>query len=230
MFAQQGSFFLQSFQALWYGIMSWLPYALFVLVIFIIGVVIATYIGKALAHLINLTKIDKIFEGTSFQHVVRRSGYDVRIGAFIGWVVKWFLILGFLAWGLESLGLSTATLFLQQIVVVFLPRVVVAVLILIFGSVLAEFIGKLVSGSARIANVVSSSFAGTVARWAIWIMTILFALNQLGIGSDLIQTLWTGIVVALALSFGLSFGLGGREHASQVLDRVSMMISRHDHK
>lgn len=225
MFAQQGSFFLQSFQSLWYGVMSWLPYALFVVVVFIIGAVVAMYLGRAIAHLINLTKVDKIFEGTSIQRAVRRSGYELKIGAFIGWLVKWFLILGLLAWGLEALGLSTATLFLQQIVVVFLPRVIVAVLILIFGSVLADFVGKVVSGSARVANVFSSNFAGTAARWAIWIMTILFALNQLGIGSDLIQTLWTGIVVALALAFGLSFGLGGRDHASKVLDKVSSMIS-----
>jgi small-conductance mechanosensitive channel len=87
------------------------------------------------------------------------------------------------------------------------------------------FASKAISGSAKLANVESANLVGSVAKWAIWITSILFALNQLGIGSDLIQTLWTAIVAALALAFGLSFGLGGKDAAARAINRVSDMIS-----
>jgi hypothetical protein len=117
---------------------------------------------------------------------------------------------------------------LQQVVLFYVPRVIVAVLIVVIGSVLSDVAARAVMGSARVANVKSANLAGSIARWAIWITTILFALNQLGIGSDLIQPLWTAIVGALALAFGLSFGLGGKEHAARVLDRVSNAITHRD--
>jgi small-conductance mechanosensitive channel len=225
MFAlQQGSLYLSSLQAFWFGVGTWLPQVILAIIIFIILAIVAVLLGKAVAHLINLTRVNRLFENTGFKKLVNRAGYQLNIGNFIGWLIKWTLILVFLVAVLDAIGLSTATMFLAQIVM-FLPRVIVAVLILIFGSVLAEFVGKLVSGSTHAANVASANFIGSVSKWAIWIVTILFVLSQLGIGAALVQTLWTGIVAGLALAFGLSFGLGGRDHAAKVLDKVSSAIS-----
>jgi hypothetical protein len=222
---QQGQVFLSSLQAFWLGIISWLPGVLLALVIFIVGVVIAGLVGKAVSHVINLTKVNRLFEGTTIKDSVNKAGYQLNLGAFIGWLVKWFFILVFLIGALDVLGLGTVNIFLQQIVVVFLPRVIVAALIVVVGSVLASFASKAISGSARIANVQAANLIGSITKWAIWITTILFALNQLGIGADLIQTLWTAIMAALALAFGLSFGLGGKDAAARAISRVSDMIS-----
>jgi hypothetical protein len=202
-----------------------LPGVLLALVIFIVGVVIAGLVGKAVSHVINLTKVNRLFEGTTIKDSVNKAGYQLNLGAFIGWLVKWFFILVFLIGALDVLGLGTVNIFLQQIVVVFLPRVIVAALIVVVGSVLASFASKAISGSARIANVQAANLIGSITKWAIWITTILFALNQLGIGADLIQTLWTAIMAALALAFGLSFGLGGKDAAARAISRVSDMIS-----
>jgi hypothetical protein len=222
--AQQGSLYLSSFQSFWFGLGTWLPQVLLAIIIFIVLVIVAVLVGKAIAHLINLTRVDKLFENTGFKRVVNRAGYRLSIGDFIGWLVMWVFILIFLVAALDIVGLSSASIFLAQIAI-FLPRVIVAVLILIFGSVLAEFAGKLVRGSTHAANLSTSNFIGTVAKWTIWIVTILFVLSELGIGSDLLNTLWTGIVAALAIAFGLAFGLGGRDHAAKVLDKVSSSIS-----
>lgn len=222
---QQGQVFLSSLQAFWLGIISWLPGILLAIIIFVIGVVLAGLVGKAVTHLVNLTKVNRVFEGTTIKESVNRAGYHFDIGSFIGWLVKWFFILVFLIAALDILGLGTVNLFLQQLVIVFLPRVIVAALILVVGSVLANVASKAISGSAKLANVTSANLVGTVTKWAIWITTILFALNQLGIGTELIQTLWTAIMAAFALAFGLAFGLGGKDAAARAIDRVSDMIS-----
>lgn len=222
---QQGQVFLGALQGFWFGIASFLPQVLLALVILIIGVIIASLIAKAVAHVINLTRINSALDKTAFKEMVNKAGFHLNVGGLIGWLIKWLLIIAFLIAAFGLLGLSDVNLFLSQIVLFYLPRVIVAVLIVVVGSVLAEVAAKAVTGSAKAVNVTSANFAGTLAKWAIWITTILFALNNLGIGSDLIQTLWTGIVVALALAFGLSFGLGGRDQAAKIIDRVSDMIS-----
>jgi hypothetical protein len=222
---QQGQVFLGVLNSFWVGLYSFLPSVILAIILFIIGVVIAGFIGQALAHVINLTRVNGLLEKTALKEMVNKAGFRLNIGGLFGWLVKWLLILAFLVGALNILGLSDVNLFLQQVVLFYLPRVIVAVLIVVVGSVLAEVASKAVIGSARVANISSANLAGTIAKWAIWVTTILFGLNQLGIGSDLIQTLWMGIVVALSLSFGLAFGLGGKEHASKVLDKVTMAIS-----
>lgn len=222
---QQGQVFLGVLQSFWVGLYSFLPSVILAIILFIIGVMIAGFIGKAIAHVINLTKVNSLLDRTALKEMVNRAGFHLNVGGLIGWLVQWLLILAFLVGALNLLGLSDVNVFLQQIVLFYLPRVIVAVLIVVVGSVLAEAASKAVTGSAKVANVSSANLAGSIAKWAIWITTILFGLNQLGIGADLVQTLWMGIVVALSLAFGLSFGLGGKEHASKVLDKVSDMIS-----
>ena len=222
---QQGQVFLGVLQSFWVGLYSFLPSVILAIILFIIGVIIAGFIGQAIAHVINLTRVNALLDKTALKDMVNKAGFRLNIGGLVGWLIQWLLILAFLVGALNLLGLSDVNLFLQQIVLFYLPRVIVAVLIVVVGSVLAEVASKAVIGSARIANLASANLAGTIAKWAIWITTILFGLNQLGIGSDLIQTLWMGIVVALSLAFGLSFGLGGKEQAAKVLEKVSNAIS-----
>jgi hypothetical protein len=134
--------------------------------------------------------------------------------------VKWFVILVFLMASLQVLGLVAVTYFLQSIVVGFLPNVIIAVLILLVAAVLAEVAQSVVVGAARAADIRGAGIAGTVAKWAIWIFAILAAMEQLQIAQGILQTLFTGVVVALALAFGLSFGLGGQEAAARFIEKT----------
>ena len=138
--------------------------------------------------------------------------------------MKWFVIIVFLLSSLQVLGLTQVTFFLQQVVLSYVPQVIVAVLILLVGAVIAEVAQSVVGGAARAAGIASAGFAGAVARWSIWIFAIIVALSQLGIGTQYFQTLFTGLVVALSLAFGLSFGLGGQESAARFLDKMREQI------
>jgi hypothetical protein len=93
-------------------------------------------------------------------------------------------------------------------------------LILLVAVVIAEAMRKLVVGSAKAANIKSAGFLGAVTKWAIWIFAILAALLQLGIAVTFLQTLFTGVVVALSLAFGLSFGLGGQTAAARYIEHL----------
>ena len=171
--------------------------------------------GKFLA-----LRVDHALKTAGFDDVVSRAGYKLDSGAFVGALVKWFVILVFLLGVFSALGLTQVTFFLQQIVIGYLPNVIVAVLILLVGAVIAEVAEGLVSGSARAAGITAAGLVGTIARWSIWIFALLAALSQLQIAQSILQTLFTGVVIALALAFGLSFGLGGQEAAARFIEKT----------
>ena len=79
---------------------------------------------------------------------------------------------------------------------------------------------RIVVTAAKSAEVRSAHFAGTIAKWAVWVFAILVALSQLGIAAAFSQTLFTGIVIAISLALGLSFGLGGQEAAGRFIERL----------
>ena len=156
---------------------------------------------------------------------VREAGFNLNVGVVLATLVQWFVVIVFLMTALEILGLSRVTIFLQQVVLLYLPQVIVAVLILILAAIVAEAAKNIISGSARAAGAHGANLAGAVAKCAIWVTAILAVLNQLGVATEFVQTLFTGIVVSLALGFGLAFGLGGKEAAARTIERVRSEIT-----
>ena len=216
----------QSFNSLLASTVNFVPSLIFAIIIFVVGWFIGSFLGRIVAQAIRAIKVDQALRSAGMGDLVSRAGYSLDSGAFLGALVKWFVIIVFLMWALQVLALTPVTLFLQEVVIGFLPQVIVAVLIVLIGAVIAEVTQNIVTGSARAAGIRSAGFAGAIARWSIWVFAIAVALSQLGIGAQYFQTLFMGIVVALALAFGLSFGLGGQESAARFLDRMREEIRK----
>ncbi len=217
-----------SFNDLWYTVVAFLPNIFAAVIIFLIGWVIGVILYRVVVEVVKVLKIDEMLKTAGMHDVARQAGFNLNVGKFLGLLVEWFIILTFLMASLDILGLTRVTIFLQTVVLLYLPQVIVASLILILGAIVAEVVKGLVSGSARVAGAKSGNFAGTVAKWAIWITAIMAALTQLGIATDLLQTLFTGVVIGLSLAFGLAFGLGGKEAAARIIEKVRSDIAHHE--
>ncbi|MEK7607809.1 MAG: hypothetical protein AAB484_02740 [Patescibacteria group bacterium] len=222
-----GNTITDAFQSIWAGVADILPNLVAAIVIFIIGWIVGSLVGRLIAHIIKVIKLDTALEQAGLGNVLKRSGFDLNSGRFIGGLVEWFIIVAFLVASFDVLGLTQVNIFLQSVVLLYLPQVIVAVLILLVSVVIADVLSKVVTGSARAAGVHSANFLGTVTKWSIWIFALLAALVQLGIAVGFIQTLFTGVVVALSLAFGLSFGLGGQDAAARYVEKVRGEIASH---
>jgi len=209
-----------AFQQLWGGTIMFIPKLIIAVIIFIIGWVIAVALGKLIAQIIRAFKIDKGLQALGIEEPLVKAGFHLDSGAFLGGLVRWFFIIVFLMAAIEVLGLSQVNTFLRDVVLGYLPNVIVAALILIVAAFVADATQRIVVGSAKAAGVPSTKLLGGITKWAIWVFAILAALYQLGIAGVFAQTIFTGFVAMLAIAGGLAFGLGGKDAASRYIERL----------
>ncbi|MES2224763.1 MAG: hypothetical protein V4478_02120 [Patescibacteria group bacterium] len=216
--------FLLSLEGLWYGFIAIFPKILIALIVFIIGWIVATTLGSLVTAGIDALKLDRLFKSPTTDEALARAGVRLHIGKVIGELVKWLIVIGTLKFSLELIGLTAVNDFLSSIWY-YIPQVIIAVLILVAGTILADFARKFVSGSAAVANIRSSRMIGSIAYYAIWILSVVTALDKLGIFGYFGQILFTGLVVMFALAFGLAFGLGGKDAAGKFVNRIADDLS-----
>jgi hypothetical protein len=210
----------QSFNNLFYGLVAFIPNLVVAIVIFIVGWLVGVGLGRVITQIVDSLRVDQALRATGIEHLLSRAGFELSSGKFLGFLVKWFFIIVFLVAALDVLKLATVNLFISEVVLGYLPQVIVAVLILLVAAVVAEAVERVVVGSARAAALHSAGFLGKVARYAIWIFALLAALAQLNVATAFVQTLFTGVVIAVSLAVGLSFGLGGQASAARYLEHL----------
>jgi hypothetical protein len=216
-----------TFYDLWAGVIAFVPQMVLAIIIVIFGWLVGALFGRAIWQVFRSLKIDEALRRAGFESFLRRGNINLNSGAFIGGLVKWFIIVVFLVAAFDVLGLAQVNVFLHEVVLAYIPRVIVAALVLLAAGVIGDIVDRVVVAAAKTAEVRSAHFAGAIAKWAIWIFAILVALAQLQIAAEFAQALFIGIVAALSLAIGLSFGLGGQEAAARFIDRLRNEMSGH---
>jgi len=216
-----GEVFSQSLIGLWYGFINFIPGLLGAIIIFIIGWLVATVLGKAITQLMAAIKVDKLFETAGANDFMSRAGLKLNVSGFIGGLVKWFVVIVFLMASLQIIGLTQVNDFLREAVLYYLPKVIIAALVLIIATVLADAVKKYVKAAAQSANIRSANMLGSISLYSIWIFALIIALSELGIATAFMQILFTGLIAALAIALGLAFGLGGKDAAGRAIDKIS---------
>ena len=214
--------YLQNF---WQWLLVFVPSLVGALVVFLIGWAVASIVAKIISEILVRIGFNKIFDKTGWNEAFAKAELKINPAEFIGGIVKLTLIIVFLMPAVEILHLSEFAIFLKG-VIAYLPNVFVAAFILAVAVMIADVVEKIVVASVEKAKVGYSGFAGAIVRWAIWVFAILAILNQLGIAKFLVETLFTGLVGVLVLSFGLAFGLGGKDVAAELLQDLKRKLGK----
>ncbi|OGZ51623.1 MAG: hypothetical protein A3F26_01645 [Candidatus Ryanbacteria bacterium RIFCSPHIGHO2_12_FULL_47_12b] len=201
------------------AVFGFIPQLVVALFSFIVLWIVAVMLGRLVEQVVRALKIDSVFESLGAEEVLTRGGFKLDSGAFLGGLVRWFFIVLALLVAVNILGLTEVSIFLAS-VVAYIPNVVIAAIFIIAAAVLGDIVQRIARGSAHAAHMPAAALIGAVAKWAIWIFALLAALLQLRIVPELVQTLVTALVAMVALAGGLAFGLGGKEHASQLIEKL----------
>lgn len=211
--------FQSSLQSLWFSVVAILPKVILAVLLFIVGWLIASLVKQGLREIFRAVKLDKALASTGLDEMLDRAGFRLESGLFIGELVRWFIVILFLQLSLGIVGLGQVDSFLSSLIA-YIPNVVIAGIVIMAGSVVANLVGRLAEGSAKATNLSDSKTVGTVARYAIWIFVIFAVVTQLQVLNAVIQPLIYGIVAMMALAGGLAFGLGGRDAAARWIDKM----------
>lgn len=204
---------------LWNSILSYLPNVLGAVIVFLVGIIIAAVSQAVVEKMVRLLRVDDLVGKLDVKLSLEKVGIRLHVGKLLGWIVRWFFIIVALIAATDILGWEQVTVYLRQ-VVEYIPNVIISVIILLAGILLANFTRNVVKTAVEAAELASADFLSGIAKWAILLFSFMAALVQLQIAQGLINTLFTGLIAMLALGGGLAFGLGGKEHASRVLDRL----------
>lgn len=201
-------------------LIEFLPSFAGAIITLLVGVLLARVVGKIVERSFRAIGFDRMISGTVLGHYVARVGPPWTGSHLLGALTMWFLTLVTLQAAVSVLALPEISRLLTQFIA-FIPNLAVACLIVVLGAV-----GARVAGRGAHALAVSLGYAAPerserVASVAIGALALFAALSQLGVAPVIVNTLFIGLVGALALAAGLAFGLGGRGVASAITQRWS---------
>ncbi len=184
--------------------------------ILIVGWLISGLLAAAVAAILRTVKFNDMAQRAGVGGFVQKMGVHTDASGVLANIVKWFVRLIALVVAFDALGLPAVSNVLQMFLL-WIPNLVVALVILVIAGLAANALGDLVRGATAQAQLGNPDMLATITRVAIWAFAIVIAANQVGVASTLVNTLFMGTVGALALAFGLAFGLGGRDTAGRIV-------------
>ena len=202
---------IQFFQRL----VSYLPNFFGGLIIFLIGLVLASLFKRLLLSVFSFFKLSSILQKMRLMNKNEVNVWEEVLAE----VLRWTVVVLFLIPALEVWGLSRATSVLNQFLF-YLPNVIIAVIIGFVGLIASNLVSDIVKQSLSSIGATSANTLGLFSKWVIVFFTVLIVMNQLGVAQDLIRILFTGIIAMIALAGGLAFGLGGRDAAKGTIEDV----------
>jgi hypothetical protein len=194
--------------------LSAIPQVIGALLIIIIGWLIASALGRVATGLLRRAGADRLMAAHGSSVYGERTN-QFKPSIVVGEIVKWIVRFVFLVAAANVLGMTQVSELLNQ-VLLWIPNLLVAAVILLVAPVIARFVRGAIEVGAGQMGFTNAPLLGRVAEIAIVVFAVIIAINQIGIAANLVNTLFIGFVAAIALAFGLAFGLGGREVAAQL--------------
>jgi hypothetical protein len=188
------------------------------LIVLIAGWLVAKMARFAVVRSLRAVNFHVVSERAGIDGFLKDGGIALGMTEILAALVYWLVILAALVVGFNLLGLTYITDLLMR-VVLFVPKVMVAVLILAFGAYFARFVGNAVTAYCRNVRLQDADALGALARYAIIIFVVLIALDQVDIGGDIVRETFLIVLAGVVLALALAFGLGGREWAAEFLER-----------
>ncbi len=210
---------VQSLSETWTQIQLFFPRALAAVVLLALGWILASIVRRLLIRLLRALRVDVAAERAGIEDFLLRGGIRFTAVTLIAQVVYWGLFLVVVLAAFNVVGVPMPASMIEQ-VAGYLPNVMAALLVVIFGSLLARFARAALQAYLDNIGMEGASSFALLAQGAIMVFVATLALGQLRIGGQVLVSAFQIAFGALCLGLALAFGLGGRDWAARILERM----------
>jgi hypothetical protein len=197
---------------------AFLPKLLLALLVVVVGWLLAKAVRFALERALRAINFNVLTERAGTDNFLKQAGMRGDTTTLFGLVAFWLVIVAALIIAFNGMGLTYLPDLLGR-VVLFAPKLLIAMLIVVFGSYCARFVGNAVQSYCLDAHIADADVLGRLVRYAIMLFVVMIALSQVEVGGDIVQRTFLIILAGLMLAIALAFGLGGKDWAASMLQR-----------
>jgi hypothetical protein len=216
---EQLNVILDSLKSFWAQFVFLLPKVLGSLVLVVLGWLLAKALRKGTMKILKLLRVDEMAERSGIEDFLLQGGVRYTTVTLIGNLVYWLVLFTSILAVLNMLGMQVAAELFNKIIL-YIPNVIVAMIVLIFGTLFAKVIQGITFTYLNNIGISGAQLMGTVAQYAVLIFVVSLALEQLSIGGLVLVSAFQIAFGAFCLALALAFGLGGREWAAHVLEKL----------
>ncbi len=204
------------FQQLLTQVMNKLPSVLAAILLLLVGMLVARGLRAAVDKFLKFIRLDEHTDKIRLNEVLSRLGFGRSPGQVVGFLVYWLIILVFLLSAANAVELTVVSELLEQFVL-FIPKVIGAVLVLAGGLLLGHLVGEIVRNAA-IANRVDGAVGlSKAAQFVVIVFAAIMALEQIDIDTTIVTSSVQIVLAAIGLGLAIAFGLGGKDKAAEII-------------
>jgi len=197
---------------------AFLPKLLLAMLVVAVGWLIAKAVRFAVERALRAINFNVLTERAGTDNFVRQAGMRGDTTTLFGLLAFWLVVLAAMIIAFNGMGLTYITDLLGR-VVIFVPKLLIAMLVMVFGAYSARFVGSAVQNYCVDAQIPDAEMLGRLVRYGIMLFVVMIALSQVEVGGDIVQRTFLIILAGLMLAIALAFGLGGKDWAASLLQR-----------
>lgn len=197
---------------------AFLPKLLLALLVVAVGWLLAKAVRFAVERALRAVNFNVLTERAGTDNFLKQAGMRGDTTTLFGLVAFWLVVVAALIIAFNGMGLTYLPELLGR-AVLFTPKLLIAMLIMVFGSYCARLVGNAVQNYCAEAHIADADVLSRLVRYGIMLFVVMIALSQIEVGGDIVQRTFLIILAGLMLAIALAFGLGGKEWAAALLQR-----------
>lgn len=200
----------------WAELIGFLPKVIAALIALLFGLLIGYILSKLTASLLKRMGIDKLSRSAGVNDMMTERGLKSTPSKLIGKIVFWLVAFTAFIPATELLGVKELVE-ITQTFILFIPKIIIAIIILIFGFVLANSLRKNIRNNKSRLGLTSTKTVGAMVYGLTAAVTVVVALGQLELDTRLLHTVLITIIASICAALALAVGLGSRELAHNLV-------------
>lgn len=205
-----------TFQNLINQFVEFVPRIVGAMLILLIGVGFARLAAFIIRRVLNQVGLDRIGNRLNEISFIKRLKTEIKLSEIIAKILYYYILLMFITASTQTLGVAVISDMVASLVN-FIPKLIVAAIMLQVGVLLADALREAVLGLCKSFNISSGRLLSMIVFAFFLIVTVISALGQAGINTELLESSFNLIIGGIIFAFAIGYGSASRDLMANIL-------------